>query len=76
MAIKKSTTPNRGFRVADQIQRDLSELIARELAELQNLLGGQEPYGAALVRMAREKTELLEQLAPAQRYAQGLVTAM
>ena len=24
---KKSTTPNRGFRVADQIQRDLAELI-------------------------------------------------
>ena len=33
MAIKKSTTPNRGFRVADQIQRDLSELIARELKD-------------------------------------------
>ena len=30
---KKSTTPNRGFRVADQIQRDLSELIARELKD-------------------------------------------
>ena len=28
---KKSSTPNRGFRVADQIQRDLTELIAREL---------------------------------------------
>ena len=27
---KRSSTPNRGFRVADQIQRDLSELIARE----------------------------------------------
>ncbi|MDP4607839.1 MAG: 30S ribosome-binding factor RbfA [Burkholderiaceae bacterium] len=33
MAIKKSSTPNRGFRVADQIQRDLSELIARELKD-------------------------------------------
>ena len=33
MAIKKSTTPNRGFRVADQIQLDLSELIARELKD-------------------------------------------
>ena len=33
MAIKKSTTPNRGFRVADQIQRDLSELVARELKD-------------------------------------------
>jgi ribosome-binding factor A len=33
MAIKKSTTPNRGFKVADQIQRDLSELIARELKD-------------------------------------------
>ena len=33
MAAKKSTTPNRGFRVADQIQRDLAELIARELKD-------------------------------------------
>ena len=31
--MKKSTSPNRGFRVADQIQRDLSELIARELKD-------------------------------------------
>ena len=30
---KKSTTPNRGFKVADQIQRDLTELIARELKD-------------------------------------------
>ena len=29
---KKSSTPHRGFRVADQIQRDLSELI-RELKD-------------------------------------------
>jgi len=33
MASKKSTTPNRGFRVADQIQRDLTEVIARELKD-------------------------------------------
>ena len=33
MAAKKSSTPNRGFRVADQIQRDLAELIARELKD-------------------------------------------
>lgn len=33
MAAKKSTTPNRGYRVADQIQRDLTELIARELKD-------------------------------------------
>ena len=33
MAVKKSSTPNRGFRVADQIQRDLAELIARELKD-------------------------------------------
>ncbi len=33
MARKKSSTPNRGFRVADQIQRDLTELIARELKD-------------------------------------------
>ena len=30
---KKSTTPNRSFRVADQIQRDLTELVARELKD-------------------------------------------
>ncbi|MDO5623700.1 MAG: 30S ribosome-binding factor RbfA [Pseudomonadota bacterium] len=30
---KRSSTPNRGFRVADQIQRDLAELIARELKD-------------------------------------------
>ena len=33
MAAKKSSTPNRAFKVADQIQRDLSELIARELKD-------------------------------------------
>ncbi len=33
MAAKKSSTPNRGYRVADQIQRDLTELIARELKD-------------------------------------------
>ena len=33
MAAKKSTTPNRAFKVSDQIQRDLSELIARELKD-------------------------------------------
>jgi len=27
MAAKKSSTPNRGFKVADQIQRDLTELL-------------------------------------------------
>ena len=30
---KQSSLPNRGFRVADQIQRDLAELIARELKD-------------------------------------------
>ncbi|GKT24718.1 30S ribosome-binding factor RbfA [Acidovorax sp. SUPP3334] len=33
MAAKKSSTPNRGFKVADQIQRDLTELISRELKD-------------------------------------------
>ncbi len=33
MVRRKSSTPNRGFRVADQIQRDLTELIARELKD-------------------------------------------
>ena len=33
MAAKKSSTPNRAFKVADQIQRDLSELIPRELKD-------------------------------------------
>lgn len=31
--MKKQTTPNRGYRVADQIQRDLTELIAREIKD-------------------------------------------
>jgi ribosome-binding factor A len=30
---KKQTKPNRAFQVADQIQRDLTELIARELKD-------------------------------------------
>jgi ribosome-binding factor A len=30
---RKSIVPNRGFRVADQIQRDLADLIARELKD-------------------------------------------
>src|SRR3569833_340590 len=30
---QKSSTPNRAFKVADQIQRDLTELIARELKD-------------------------------------------
>ena len=30
---KKSSKPNRGFQIADQIQRDLTELIARELKD-------------------------------------------
>ncbi len=30
---KKSSTPNRSFKVADQIQRDLTELISRELKD-------------------------------------------
>lgn len=29
----KAKTPNRSFKVADQIQRDLSELVARELKD-------------------------------------------
>ena len=33
MAAKKSSTPNRAFKVAAQIQRDLTELIARELKD-------------------------------------------
>ncbi len=30
---KKSSKPNRSYQVADQIQRDLTELIARELKD-------------------------------------------
>ena len=30
---KKHSTPNRSYRIADQIQRDLAELIARELKD-------------------------------------------
>ena len=33
MARKLAATPNRAFKVADQIQRDLTELIARELKD-------------------------------------------
>ncbi len=33
MVRKASSTPNRSFRVADQIQRDLAELVARELKD-------------------------------------------
>ncbi len=33
MPAKKSAQPNRAFKVADQIQRDLAELIARELKD-------------------------------------------
>ena len=33
MPKKKSAAPNRAFKVADQIQRDLTELIARELKD-------------------------------------------
>jgi len=34
MPKKKAAAPNRAFKVADQIQRDLTELIARELKDL------------------------------------------
>ena len=30
---KRSSKPNRGFQIADQIQRDLTELVARELKD-------------------------------------------
>ncbi|MBQ6656524.1 MAG: 30S ribosome-binding factor RbfA, partial [Ottowia sp.] len=30
---RRSSIPNRSFRIADQIQRDLAELIARELKD-------------------------------------------
>ena len=33
VSMRKSTSPNRSFKVADQIQRDLTELIARELKD-------------------------------------------
>jgi ribosome-binding factor A len=33
MARKPSSAPNRSYKVADQIQRDLAELIARELKD-------------------------------------------
>ena len=33
MPKKKSSVPNRSYRVNDQIQRDLAELIARELKD-------------------------------------------
>jgi ribosome-binding factor A len=33
MVRKSTATPNRAFKVADQIQRDLTELIARDLKD-------------------------------------------
>ena len=33
MATRKTAAPNRSFKVSDQIQRDLAELIARELKD-------------------------------------------
>jgi ribosome-binding factor A len=33
MVRKKSSTPNRSFQITNQIQRDLAELIARELKD-------------------------------------------
>ena len=33
MAAKQSSAPNRAVKVADQLQRDLTELIARELKD-------------------------------------------
>jgi ribosome-binding factor A len=33
MPKRKTAAPNRAFKVADQIQRDLTELIARELKD-------------------------------------------
>ena len=33
MPKRKAATPNRAFKVADQIQRDLTQLIARELKD-------------------------------------------
>ncbi len=33
MPKRKAATPNRAFKIADQIQRDLTELIARELKD-------------------------------------------
>ncbi len=33
MRHKKASIPNRSFRVADQVQRDLSELIARDIKD-------------------------------------------
>ncbi|MEO7241318.1 MAG: 30S ribosome-binding factor RbfA [Variovorax sp.] len=33
MPKRKTATPNRAFKIADQIQRDLTELIARELKD-------------------------------------------
>ena len=33
MPARKGAAPNRSFKVADQIQRDLTELIARELKD-------------------------------------------
>lgn len=75
MPSRKKTTPNRGFRVADQIQRDLAELIARELKDprvgmvtIQSVevtpdYAHAKVYFSVLVGDVKETTEALNQAA-------------
>ena len=46
---------------------ETAEIVAQELADLQAVLAKTEPPGPAVLRLARERSEALEQLLPAQR---------
>jgi len=75
MPAKRPSSPNRAFRVADQIQRDLVELIARELKDprvgmitLQSVevspdYAHAKVYYSVLVGDARQTQEALDQAA-------------
>ena len=51
---------------------DSQEMLAAELAELQGLLAGQEPYGEALVRLSQERQQAHGELGPAKRRVREL----
>ena len=51
---------------------DSQESLAAELAELQGLLAGQEPYGEALVRLSQERQQAHGELGPAKRRVREL----
>ena len=76
---KRSTTPNRGFKVADQIQRDLSELIAREVKDPRigmvtlNAVEVTPDYAHAKVFYATLNSEHLEEIERGLKRASGFL---